>query len=69
MPEVRRFVKDPGHADAYDGLEVLFVRGHNPDLVILDEDGEEVERIDLSPLKTDEIHDMLKEKGFERSEL
>ncbi|KAJ8601506.1 hypothetical protein CTAYLR_006703 [Chrysophaeum taylorii] len=53
----------------YEDLEVEYIRGHNPDLVIMDDAGEEIERIDLSTMKTDEIHGLLKEKGFARSEL
>jgi len=49
---------------------VSYIRGHSPELVLLDENtGEEIERIDLSKMKNDEIHTLVQEKGFERSEL
>lgn len=62
-------MKSEGHADSYSSLDIKFIRGHNPDLVILGENGEEVERIDLSPFKLDEIHGLLRDKGIERTEL
>lgn len=55
-------------ADSYEDVEVEYIRGHNPDLVIF-EDGVEVERIDLAPMTTDEIHALMKDKGFTRNEL
>ena len=41
-------MKGAGHADMYD-LPINFIKGHNPDLVIFDdESGEETERIKLN---------------------
>ena len=65
LPEVRRFLKDPGHADAYEGLEITWKSGKVPSLTITQDNGN-TEVIDLSNLTTTEIHDMLSEKGFER---
>ena len=65
-PEVKRFVKEEGHADTYAELTVDYIKGHNPDLVIFDDALVEIERIDLSLMKTDEIHDLMKAKGFTR---
>jgi hypothetical protein len=31
---VKRFLKEPGHADSYEDLEVNFIPGRNPDLII-----------------------------------
>jgi hypothetical protein len=64
---VRRFIKDPGHADAYPALKVTFINGKNPDLLLKSADGSIVETIDLSVLTTDEIHQLLTSKGFERN--
>eukprot|EP00981_Chlorochromonas_danica_P002948 scaffold601_cov170-Ochromonas_danica.AAC.9 len=50
LPEVRRFLKEPGHADAYENLKVTFIFGRNPDLFIKDDDGKVIETIDLSPV-------------------
>ena len=62
---MKRFVKDEGHADSYDGLTIDYVRGKPPHLIMLD--GEvEVERIDLKDYTTDGLHELMREKGFER---
>jgi hypothetical protein len=50
LPEVRRFLKEPGHADAYDNLKVKFVHGKPPMLHIKGDDGVITESIDLSPV-------------------
>jgi len=66
LPEVRRFIKEPGHADTYRGLKVNFVPHHNPDLVFFDEHGKETERLDLGRFDCDEIHKLMQDKGFGR---
>ena len=37
-------------------------------MIIEDDAGEELERIDLAPLSTDEIHELVQSKGFVRQE-
>ena len=64
MKEVKRFVKEPGHADSYEGLAIDFKPGKKPHLIIEDDAGEELERIDLAPLSTGEIHELMRSKGF-----
>jgi hypothetical protein len=66
----------PGHADAYDGLEVQYIQSHVPELVMFDNDGSDGERIALSPY--DDVgdgsaaaalaglHGLLSDKGFKR---
>jgi hypothetical protein len=50
----------------YDGLEVRFIGGRHPDLLILDEADTEVRRIDLTKFATQlELHHMLMREGFE----
>ena len=61
-------VKEPGHADTYEGLVIDFKPGKKPHLIIEDEAGEELERIDLAPMSTDEIHELVQSKGFVRQE-
>lgn len=63
---MRRFIKEPGHADTYSGLKVNFIPHHNPDLVFFNEHGEEKERLDLGRYTTDEIHKLMQDKGFKR---
>jgi len=64
LKEVKRFVKEPGHADSYEGLVIDFKPGKKPHLIIEDDAGEELERIDLAPLSTGEIHELMRSKGF-----
>lgn len=64
LPEVRRFIKEPGHADTYAGLKVNFIPHHNPDLVFFNEHGEEKERLDLGRYSTEQIHKLMQDKGF-----
>ena len=61
---MKRFVKEPGHADSYEGLVIDFKPGKKPHLIIEDDAGEELERIDLAPLSTGEIHELMRSKGF-----
>ena len=61
-------VKEPGHADSYEGLVIDFKPGKKPHLIIEDDAGEELERIDLAPMSTDEIHELVQSKGFVRRE-
>ena len=61
-------MKEPGHADTYEGLVIDFKPGKKPHLIIEDDAGEELERIDLAPLSTDEIHELVQSKGFTRQE-
>jgi len=66
LPEVRTFVKTPGHADTYKGLKLNFIPGHNPDLVFFNEHGQEIERLDLGGYTTDQIHELMVSKKFAR---
>ena len=61
-------MKEPGHADTYEGLVIDFKPGKKTHLIIEDDAGEELERIDLAPLSTDEIHELVRSKGFVRRE-
>ena len=61
-------MKEPGHPDTYEGLVIDFKPGKKPHLIIEDDTGEELERIDLAPLSTDEIHELVQSKGFVRQE-
>lgn len=59
-------MKTPGHADTYAGLKLNFIPGHNPDLVFFNEHGKEVERIDMSGYSTNQIHELMQSKGFQK---
>lgn len=66
MEEVRRFIRDKGHADGYQNLKITFIRGRNPDLFIKDENGSLVQKIDMSKMGTLQLHDMMIKNGFRR---
>ena len=66
MPEVKTFVKEPGHADSYSGLSVNFISGKVPELVLFDDDDTEGERIGLSDYSTEGLHKLMRSKGFEK---
>jgi hypothetical protein len=56
----------PGHADSYENLKVTFIFGRSPELTLKDDSGSVVEKIDLAPMTTEQIHKLLQDKGFER---
>ena len=45
-PILKQFIRETGGADQYDMLKIKYITGHNPDLVIY-QDNIEIERIDL----------------------
>ena len=61
-PEIKKFLKSPGGVDEYPDVEVKFIPGHNPDLVIGDK------RIDLTKYKTHSaLHELFDANGFRRA--
>jgi len=66
MPQVRKFVKEEGHADSYEGLEVVYIKGRSPNLVIYDDNDVQVGRHDISRMKLPEIHSLVARLGFKR---
>ena len=59
-------MRDAGHADRYKNLEVKFIDHHNPDLVLLDKDGSETHRVDLTRLSsTHSIHKLCQLLGLQ----
>jgi hypothetical protein len=63
---VKRFIKEPGHADSYDRLQITFISGRTPELFLYDAGNNEIEKIDLSHMKTEQLHQLMVSKGFER---
>lgn len=48
-------------------MSINYIKGHNPDLVVFDDEtGEETERIRLNELSTEEIHSLVQSKGISR---
>ena len=64
LHEVRKFVYE--EAGKYENLNVKFIGGHNPDLIIYADaqSKQEVERIDLAPYSLADLHNLVKTKGF-----
>jgi hypothetical protein len=66
LPEIRRFVKEPGHADQYVNLKVNFIPGKSPELICFNDDGE-VDRVDLTQgQSTDKLHELVQERGLQK---
>lgn len=68
LPEVRRWVLEPGNADSYVGLKINFIPHHSPELVFLDEKGEDKHTIDMAPLSFDQLGELMAEHGFRQKE-
>ena len=63
---MKKFLKTSGHADAYNGLTITWIPGHVPTLFLKDDNGKEIDRVDLSGHSTEQLHELMKAKGFER---
>jgi len=61
---VKQFIRED--VPHYKDVEFKAIPGHNPDLVLLSEGDEEIERIDLSEKNREQCNDLLKEKGFQQ---
>ena len=59
-------MRETGGIDRYSDVEVRYISGHNPDLVMLDAQGEEVERIDLTKHSESQetLHALMRAQGF-----
>lgn len=62
LPEVKRFIYDD--IPLFHNVEFKKVPGAPPVLCLKNEADQDVERIDLEPLKRDEINDLLKKWNF-----
>ena len=61
-------MKDTGHADRYPKLSVNYIDHHNPDLLVFDAEGEEMQRIDLTRLRTTaNIHKLCRMLGMKET--
>lgn len=62
LPEVKKFVMND--APTYDRLDVKFISGAPPELVLLGEGDHELERLSLSQLNRDECNELVQSRGF-----
>jgi hypothetical protein len=63
LPEVKKFLKEPGGIDQYANLKVNWIRGRTPELVIYD-NGAQIEKISLESYTFGGLHKMAATKGF-----
>lgn len=63
---MRQFLKEDEKWKDWEELEMEWIHHHNPDLLILDDRGQEKERIDLNGYTADKIEKLLAKKGFRR---
>jgi len=68
LPEVRRFIVDSGNADMYTMLNINFVHGHHPFLLLFDDNGAEEERKDLAGYSFDGLKELFESLDFKRKE-
>ncbi|XP_026755813.2 selenoprotein M-like [Galleria mellonella] len=62
LPEVKKFVLED--APGYERLEVKFITGAPPELVLLGDSDAELERLPLSKLNQQECNELLQNRGF-----
>ena len=61
-------MRDSGQSDRYKQLSINYVDHHNPDLIVFDSDGEEVQRIDMTRIKTlSNLHKLCRLLGLRES--
>lgn len=68
LPQVKAFLTQDGNIDLYNDVDINWSPGAKPVLVIKEDNGDEIERIDLSPFSTEELHALMAEKGFTKKE-
>ena len=61
---MRKFLKEDEAWKQYRNLEMQWIDHHNPDLVVLDKQGNIRKRIDLSPYSFNQIVELLDQEGF-----
>lgn len=65
MPEVRRFFYDSVLQREYgDQLDVKFIPGANPELVLYDENDAEIGRVAVGRMSYEDLHDLVGSYGF-----
>mmetsp|Transcript_46964 Transcript_46964/g.102152 ORF Transcript_46964/g.102152 Transcript_46964/m.102152 type:complete len:148 (+) Transcript_46964:71-514(+) len=64
LHDVRRWLREEQRWKEWQNIDVRWVNGHNPDLVVMDEQGNEKERVDLSQFSYGQLPEMLRQKGF-----
>ncbi|KAI8435426.1 hypothetical protein MSG28_003733 [Choristoneura fumiferana] len=66
LPKVKQFVMED--APSYERMEVKFITGALPELVLLDANDHELERLPLSQLDREQCNKLIQEKGFTKKQ-
>ena len=64
--QMRQYLKIDEKWKDWENMDMQWIHHHNPDLVVLDENDKEKERIDLQGLTAGKLEKMLEERGFKR---
>ena len=63
---MRQYLKVEEKYKEWENMEMKWIPHHNPDLVVLDDRGQEKERIDLQGLSANKLEQLLESKGFKK---
>ena len=63
---MRRYLREEERWKEWENMEMKWISHHNPDLVILDENGKEKERMDLQGFTVDKLEKILKSRGCKK---
>ena len=64
--QMRQYLKVEEKYKEWENMEMKWIPHHNPDLVVLDDNGKEKERIDLQGLTASKLEQMLTQRGFKK---
>ncbi|KAK5646085.1 hypothetical protein RI129_004549 [Pyrocoelia pectoralis] len=64
LPEVQAFIYDD--VPAYNNIEIMFIGGAPPELVLLNKDNVEVERINIEKYNREECNELLRKYGIKK---
>lgn len=64
--QMRQYLKIDEKWKNWENMDMQWISHHNPDLVVLDDNGKEKERIDLQGLTAAKLESMLEARGFKR---
>nr|CAD7260156.1 unnamed protein product [Timema shepardi] len=64
LPEVKAFIF--GDVPSYENVVFKPIPGASPELILLDENEKELERLDLAPLNREECNSLLSKYGFQK---
>ena len=64
--QMKQYLKVDEKWKDWENMEMKWIHHHNPDLVVLDDNGKEKERIDLQGISAAKMEALLEAKGFKR---